>query len=316
VEECYDNFVTLEEGTDVTVSAGAATTGISAQLDGYGTMAGTVYADDGVSPLDGIAVAIYERTSTPGLWQLSGSDSTDAAGSYSVDGLVTRDYRLRFADPIGQFATEWYDDAPSIGSATDVRGNLGGTVSGIDASLGLATMTATVPLVGGWNLVSPSLDPTDPAPADALASITGTYQVIWGWEGCDAANNWKKYDPELPVGNDLETVEGAMGYWLDMDGPASLSVGGTRSLTTTVTLCPGWNLIGYPAGSAKPVTEVLAPIAGKYSIVYGYDASDAADPWEKYDPSFPVGNDLTHMRPGFGYWISMTQGAELGVYSR
>jgi hypothetical protein len=58
---------------------------------------------------------------------------------------------------------------------------------------------------------------------------------------------------------------------------------------------------------------VLAPISGQYDLVYAYDGSDAADPWKKYIPDSPVGNDLTAMRPWYGYWIHMTEPAVLTI---
>jgi hypothetical protein len=108
----------------------------------------------------------------------------------------------------------------------------------------------------------------------------------------------------------------AAGYWVDMSGPASLAVSGIRPVESSLSLCEGWNLIGYPSGAVKPVTEVLAGIEGKYDLVYGYDAADTGDPWKRYDPNAPFGNDLEDLEPGYGYWIHMTQNATLNLFSR
>ena len=63
-----------------------------------------------------------------------------------------------------------------------------------------------------------------------------------------------------------------------------------------------------------PLPDALAGIAGKYDLVYTYDAADAADPWQKFDPNAPAFvNDLTLMGPGKGYWVRATQAATLVV---
>ncbi len=74
----------------------------------------------------------------------------------------------------------------------------------------------------------------------------------------------------------------------------------------------GWNLVAYPVQETRAVTEALASIDGYYSLVYGYDATDTADPWKLYQPPQPDGsifwaNDLETLTFGRGYWISATR---------
>jgi hypothetical protein len=71
---------------------------------------------------------------------------------------------------------------------------------------------------------------------------------------------------------------------------------------------PGWNLVSYPLQAERPVTDVLESIDEFYSTVFEYEASDGT--WAMYDvtvpPPYAWVNDLTHMRFGYGYWISAT----------
>jgi hypothetical protein len=169
--------------------------------------------------------------------------------------------------------------------------------------------------------VSTSLAPSNPPPTGTLESIAGSYNLIWGYDACDSSqppDPWKLYNPSAPpFVNDLEEMTAQGGYWLDMTTSASWQVPGLRSAATTFTLCPGWNLIGYPARDNRPPAEVLTGIVGKYNLVYGYDAADTVDPWKKYNPTGPpYANDLTEMRPGFGYWVRMTEAATLTIVSR
>jgi hypothetical protein len=65
-----------------------------------------------------------------------------------------------------------------------------------------------------------------------------------------------------------------------------------------------------------PLPDALASIAGKYSQVSAYDASDTSDPWKRFDPSIPpFANDLLEMGPGRGYWLNVTESITLVVAS-
>ncbi len=172
-----------------------------------------------------------------------------------------------------------------------------------------------VALRPGWNLVSIPLTTASTAITNVLASIAGKYDRAYIYNGCDASDPWKTYGPSAPpYANDLATVQKTQGLWVRATSAATLTITGTLPVTTAIPLCAGWNLIGYPAASPTPLPAALASIAGKYDLVYAYDASDATDPWKQFDPNaLPVANDLTEMRPGAGYWIRATQMAVLVV---
>ena len=228
-------------------------------------------AEDGTTPLAGIYADAYEPDGYGG-WQWSGYGETDASGAYQVGGLATGDYRLQFSDSVApaQYATETYDDKPDLATGDDIHVELGLDTEGIDAILSPASMTFAIDLVTGWNLISLSLDPSSPEPSDALTSISGDYDSAWAYDGCDTADPWKVFSPSVPPEfNDMESMDERQGYWLEMAGPAQLQATGVRPLETSIALCPGWNLVGYPSGVARPVTEVLAGIAGTFNMVYG-----------------------------------------------
>lgn len=84
--------------------------------------------------------------------------------------------------------------------------------------------------------------------------------------------------------------------------------GGSTSFT--LALDEGWNLISLPV--SLPETEVgrvLAPVAGKYDIVWGFHNGQ----WQSYDPGSPAWSTLSDLRPGRGYWVDMNQAALLPV---
>ena len=81
--------------------------------------------------------------------------------------------------------------------------------------------------------------------------------------------------------------------------------------STSVSLRQGWNLVASPLIPGDPVPAVVfASIAGRFDLVYGYDACDTADPWKEYDPkASPITNDLSTVSVARGLWIKATADA-------
>ena len=177
-----------------------------------------------------------------------------------------------------------------------------------------ATPEVTVPVLPTWNLLSISWNPGDPAPAAVLAPIAGSYSRAYAFDACDPADPWKLWDPAAPGGSDLAAITPALGFWLEGTAGTTLPEAGPEPVETAIPLCVGWNLVGFPASSPRPVAAALASIANQYLRVFGFDASDPEDPWEVYDPAVPAwANDLVELRPGRGYWIYATETTTLAI---
>lgn len=301
--QVYDGQVDLADGDDVFVTAGATTSGIDAAMGDYGRIEGTVSGPGDIA-IEGVNVDVLQYNSDQGEWDWASGDTTDADGAYVAYGLVTRHYRVHFSDAKGQYGEQYYDNKASIETADDVSVTLGDATEGIDASLDLAPQTVSHGLAEGWNLISLPVELDDPAIEGALETITGTYNVVWAYDGCaPPEDQWLKYDPDDALSS-LTEVDTVHGYWIDLDAPGDLEITGLHPISTEIGLCRGWNLIGYASTTEKPVEEVFAPIAGQYDLVYGYVGGD--DPrWEVHIPGFP-GSTLEEMRPWSGYWIRVT----------
>ncbi|MFQ5858194.1 MAG: hypothetical protein ACE5LU_21535 [Anaerolineae bacterium] len=174
----------------------------------------------------------------------------------------------------------------------------------------IAPLAADIALVAGWNLISMPEELADTDPASVLSSIAGQYNLVYAYAGCDAADPWKLYDPAAPPpASDLTVIDHRIGFWIEMTAQATLSVDGTKPTSTSIQLCQGWNLIGYPMDKVLPVPVALAPIAGKYTLVFAWDPTDAVDPWEVYEVGVPDwSNDLQFMCRGgaTGCWPPRT----------
>ena len=120
VIEFYDDTTFPASSTDVTVTAGADRGGVDFDLIQGGSISGTIFEDDGTTPIEGIEVfALRTPDGTPIGFTGSGPD-----GSYTLGGLPAGNYLLLASDEedLG-FRDELYDDVADLedfGSATPV----------------------------------------------------------------------------------------------------------------------------------------------------------------------------------------------------
>ena len=188
-----------------------------------------------------------------------------------------------------------------------------------------ATMTAdlhvnvagqSVELEAGWNLIALSIIPEDPDPAAIFSPINGQYDGAYAYENCGETPGWRTYQPG--GGGTLTALGPEQGVWLHMLEAATLAIPGT-SITETlaISLCTGWNLIGYPSAEPANVSDALVSVSEEYQSIFAFDASDPLPPWKQHNDSLPpyagALNTLSHLAGGYGYWLLMTEDAILTV---
>ena len=166
-------------------------------------------------------------------------------------------------------------------------------------------VTHSIALVPGWNLISFYVHPQNTDIEVVLASIDGHYDLVYAWDATNTSDNWLKFDPGVPYGNSLDTLDETMGFWIHMTAADTLDVTGSVSEITPISLSDnagGWNLVGYPSAANSDLPDVLNGI--DFTLVYAYHANDSTDPWKLFDIAAPDwANDLTELSPGWGYWI-------------
>lgn len=90
--------------------------------------------------------------------------------------------------------------------------------------------------ISGWNLFGYPLPGSQPV-AQALSSIDGQYDRVFGYNPADSASPWEMYDPTLVAPfdallNELDNLEFATGYWIRTTAPVTiLFQNGSRSAT-------------------------------------------------------------------------------------
>jgi hypothetical protein len=168
----------------------------------------------------------------------------------------------------------------------------------------------SIPLTAGWNLIGLPLSPVSEKLEDVLAGVPWTAAYAWD---C-ASQDWLTAFPSVPGPQTFVSVNAKTGFWVRVDSAATLTVGGDPIVTLQVPLCPGWNLISFPAPASRSLPSALSSIAGSYSLVYDYDPLNAQNPWKRYNPSAPAYvSSLFDLSPGQGYWIQATASVTLTV---
>ena len=105
---------------------------------------GSVTSESG-TPLAGIKVTTLADRPAPASGSPWTTPLTGATGGYNVGKLDDGIYRVRFDDPTGAYATEFYNDAARIESATPVDLTNGGMPTLAAAKLaGAAHLVGTV----------------------------------------------------------------------------------------------------------------------------------------------------------------------------
>ena len=164
--------------------------------------------------------------------------------------------------------------------------------------------TTALALSAGWNLVSLPLEPYDPAIGSVLASIAGSFDQVWVYDGCDPAEPWRFYDPVDAAASDLTSLDHRLGFWIHLTTDATLSLDGDPPLNTTTPICSGWNLIGHPRNGPLPVAGALVSIAASVDRVFGFEPGAGAAGWRFWSGDTPSWvHDLDQLAPGRGYWV-------------
>ena len=129
VREFYQETSDYQLANPVAVASGQTTPNIDFTLDVGGSISGTVYEADGITPI-----------ANAGVWAErdgGGGDgaSTRADGTYTITGLPAGDYRVEASATSHGFVREYYAGTTDYNSATLVEVSVGADTPGIDFTL-------------------------------------------------------------------------------------------------------------------------------------------------------------------------------------
>lgn len=129
--EWYDDVPDQSSATQVPVTPDETVRGIDASLRALGSISGRIDDLDG-RPIRGACIDVWPEGGAPGDARAFSAED----GTYQVRGLEPGTHRVLFTD-CGEdaYAGEWYDDQPSVTTATPVALAEGEHLTGIDAAL-------------------------------------------------------------------------------------------------------------------------------------------------------------------------------------
>ncbi len=171
----------------------------------------------------------------------------------------------------------------------------------------------SINLTQGMNLVSFYCIADKSALNSTLKDInnnTLNYSAIYSYGSDEASDPWGSYSPLLPnwTVQTLNEIDRKHGYVIIMNQNQTFFNQGYHFRLTQMNLKKGWNLVSYPVGIEKNLSDVLASIEGNYTMVKTFRDGE----WIYYNPLTNQGN-LSVMKPGEAYWINLTQALELVV---
>ncbi|MBN2847640.1 MAG: cell wall-binding repeat-containing protein [Coriobacteriia bacterium] len=311
--EYYEDSATIEDADSVTVTNGGVTTGVSVALSRKGVITGTVTQAVGGGVLNGIEVAV-RNVSLGGGWGGAQVVTTNASGVFTAY-VDAGTYEVRYSDPSGTYATEYWNDtyidveATSVAVARDETVTrdaslaLAGTIQGIVTSEqgvpGTFQVTAWMEGAAGWRPLA--YDYADPATGEYTLTVPpGTLRVTFYDQ--DGKHLTEVYDDILLESNGIEAgddipvsaggvvtlEEAVLSAYATISGVVTAADGGAvlEDVRVDVRRWTGtWWEPAYFTRSAWNGTYSVNVSPGTYAVLFAWETSEPHSPyvWEWYD---------------------------------
>ena len=225
-------------------------------------------------------------------FQTLGPWSKTNSRTWKTKEITVNDARFQNSQPGGSWGADFRIDCMGDGNEyihlVEVERGGGGS------------QTHNIALQQGWNLVSFNVNPSDTSVSEVLSSIDGQYSVVQSYLASDASDPWKIYDPSAPpIASDLSDLDVSMGFWINMNNSATLSVSGTAPSSTNIQLRAGWNMIGSVMCDVSIENPQDIPDGSVQPFAY----------W--YDPATDSYLYTTTIEPAKGYWVAATEDCQL-----
>jgi hypothetical protein len=276
--EYFNDKGTLAAADPVTGTAAGAGP-VAVVMGPGGTVTGQVTSDAG-APLEFIRVSVDGGQ----------SDVTDKNGVYTVKGVGTGSHLVRFSDPIGEYASEYYNNAPTSATATPVVVGADQVVPGINANVTPLPVdtTKTVELTGtvrdsiGAPVVGASVSafttPASSSDRQVVESVYSNRQGVYRFtelEKVQNENQFKVFAGANEQGDDsafdLYSSWFGGGHQYDL-APAVTVTPGTPVGAVDFTLERAGGISGSVTGLAgtplSPSVSLLGPVDGVYGDAY------------------------------------------------
>jgi Carboxypeptidase regulatory-like domain len=171
VIQFYEDKSSFTEASTVSLTAGMTKENVNAELEPGAEISGTVTEASTGAPVEGILVCAVAGVGGANGSEIAACATTTAGGGYALIGLRAGSYEVVFFGG-EKFATQAYDDKSTPAEAEPVAVSEGGTTSGIDAALALASSSPAGSTLGG-STIGPGLLPSGGLLPKGLAAKPG-----------------------------------------------------------------------------------------------------------------------------------------------
>jgi parallel beta-helix repeat protein len=151
----------------------------------------------------------------------------------------------------------------------------------------------------GWNLISLPYIQVEQNLTRVLGTIDGYYDAVQWYDNTNPNDLWKHHKVLKQFGNDLFELNETMGFWIHITQPGDTTFlfNGTQSASNqTITLYPGWNMVGYPSLTSYNRTQGLNNLTFEIEV-------DEIQLYNATTQTWHVMNENDHFEPCRGYWI-------------
>jgi 5-hydroxyisourate hydrolase-like protein (transthyretin family) len=263
------NYLGKSYGSPVSVTVGSSTDHIDAALEHGAQIKGTVTAAAGGDPLQSVT-ACAVRPSGEFAGETVRCAATDAAGHYTISGLATGTYKVKFSKinyeyegfeggPISseeEFVTQFYNGKTTL-EAADAVSVTAGAAALIGINAGMVKPVGTPPA----NTAPPVLSGA-PAVDQVLSCSTGS------WENAPATYSyrWRRDEAQISgqSGSTYVVSSADQGHAIDCVVTAGNGVG-TDSATSNALVVP----IAKPANTSAPVLSGTPALGQQLSCSTG-----------------------------------------------
>jgi parallel beta-helix repeat protein len=162
----------------------------------------------------------------------------------------------------------------------------------------------------GWNLISIPFVQTDTDLGSVLSPIRGYYDAVQYYDTTDTNDPWKHNHTKKPNHlNDLSNINHTWGFWIHIIEPNGVIFeynGLPLRQNQTISLHPGWNMVGYPSLINKNLTVGLNNLTLDTHVDSIWTYNSATQKWKELGP-------LDYLEIGQGYYIHAKEKCEWQV---
>jgi len=171
---------------------------------------------------------------------------------------------------------------------------------GVDsAGTSAAVPKRALGLAPGWNTIVYSGDPM--TAAELAAQLHGA-ESLFKWD--PVTQEWQSFRAGVPAFlNSLTDVVPGDAIWIKMQ--RALNIGMiSRPLEASVSMAPGWNLVGWLPGQPAGAATTFDQLGTDFTGAYRYDPVTAT--FESYRPQLPAAfNTLASVDPLDALWVHL-----------